>query len=90
MEEPENPLLRIMFNGDLVAEANLVVYDGLAAWTAFVEAFANISPSIVGELFNTVRVACHPETRELMGPQGITIALYGKRQEEREAVAWPS
>ena len=75
MAEAENPLLRILLNGKLVAEANIIVHDGPVAWEGFLEAFPNIAPVVVGELFNAVRVACDPVLRQRMGPQGITIDL---------------
>ena len=71
----DNPLLTIRLDGQVVAEATLVVHDGPGAWKAFQAAFANVAPFMVGEIFNTMRVACDPELRAEMGPQGMTIDL---------------
>ena len=75
MEGDETPLLRISLDGEVGAEAILHIYDGRRAWTAFQEAFANLAPYVVGELFNTVRIACHGELQAERGSQGIIIDL---------------
>ena len=68
-------LLKISMDGEVVAEALLTVYDADATWRAFQDAFANLAPLLVGEIFNTVRVACDTDLSKQLGPQGITIDL---------------
>lgn len=71
----EQPLLRVVLDGEIVAEANLVIHDPARAWEAFQEAFPTLAEGVVGELFNTMRVACHPALLAERGPQGIHINL---------------
>ena len=75
MEEQPNQLLTIKLDGKVVAEATLVIYDAASAWLAFQESFAMLSSVIVGEFFNTMRVACHEDLKAERGPQGIMIDL---------------
>ncbi len=71
----ETPLLRITVNGEDVAVANLCISNGPLAWRAFLDSFANLAPVLVGEVFNTMRIACDPELHERLGPQGVVIDL---------------
>ena len=54
----EGYLLKIILDGEVVAEAPLYVYDKEAAWRAFQEGFASLVPHIIGELYDTVRLSC--------------------------------
>lgn len=74
-DSSESPLLKISLDGEVVAEAYLTVRDPAKAWTAFLEAFPTFAPLIVGELLNTMRIACHEDLQMAMGPQGIIIDL---------------
>lgn len=68
-------LLKIVVNGELVAEAPLIVHDAPVAWEAFQDAFSNIAHLIAGEMFQSVRVACNPRLADLLGEQGVVIDL---------------
>lgn len=74
----ETNFLKIVLDGEVVAEAVLRIYDPQAAWLTFQEGFAEISPHLVGEVFNTVRVATHPDLQAVLGEQGIVIDLKGR------------
>ncbi len=78
MEQVDAPLLKIVLDGEVVAEAVLSVYDADKAWFAFCQGFQGIAPELVGEVFNTVQVATHESMRNVVGPQGIVIDLWTK------------
>lgn len=71
----ETPLLVIRVDGEVVAEAQLAVYDEAKAWDAFCNAFAQIPAVAVGEIFNAVRVGCSPELREMGVTTGLVIEM---------------
>ena len=71
------PLLSIKLNGEVVAEATLIVHDAGKAWYAFLEAFPEANHLIAGEVLNTMRIACHDDLWEKQGAQGIVIDLKG-------------
>jgi hypothetical protein len=73
--EEGTPLLKIIIGGELVAEATLHIYNGPVAWQGFQDGFQYLAGEVVGELFNTMRIACNPSLRLKHGPQGITIDL---------------
>ena len=80
-------LLKVILDGEVVAEADLRVYDTAKAWGAFQEGLAVITPlQIAWELFNTMRAACDGE---LGGEHGIVLDLQSKPPElviVREAI----
>ena len=73
--EARGVVLRLTLDDRVVAEAPLYIYDAAAAWEVFQSAFAVIAPAVVGDLYNTVRVACHEDLLQSMGPQGIIVNL---------------
>lgn len=78
MEQVDAPLLKIVLDGQVVAEAVLRVYDCEKAWFAFCQGFQGLSAELVGEVFNTVHVATHESMRQTVGDQGIVIDLWTK------------
>ncbi len=71
----EDILLKVMVNGEVVAEAPLHVYDAPLAWEAFQDAYSQMAHLIAGEMFQSMRAACNPRLRDLLGTQGIIIDI---------------
>ena len=78
MDEQEPwPLLTILVDGKVVAEAPLHVYDGGAAWTAFQDVFPQLAPLLVGEFFDSMRYACNPAlVKAPNAPRGMRVELH--------------
>lgn len=60
----ERNILRIVVDGNVVAEATLSVYDQGKAWSAFVASFPSFANTIIGDFFEAVRVGCMSEVPE--------------------------
>ena len=71
------PLLRVKLAGKVVAEADLVVHDQSAAWTAFLHSYPAIAHLIAGEMFGTMHIACNDELRARTKETGIVLELEG-------------
>ncbi len=65
----ESSFLKLTVDGKVVAEAPLYIYDHALAWQAFMDAFSSMQPLVVGEWFNTMRIACHQNMLDVLGPQ---------------------
>ncbi len=72
------PLLRVHLDGELVAEADLTVYDQSGAWNTFVQCYPSIAHLIAGELFGTMHAACNDEIRAKTEATGLTLDLWTK------------
>lgn len=72
LDETSVNVLKVMVDGDLVAEARLTVTDPEKAWLAFSTCFSTLSPNIVGEFYEAMRLGCNGGTTE---PTGMTINI---------------
>ena len=71
----EVSLLKLTFNGELVAEASLIVHDQAGAWEAFLNVYPQIAHLICGEVFSVMHVACDDELRAKTDHTGFSIDI---------------
>ncbi len=72
IDETQVNILKVIVDGTEVAHAELTVHDPEKAWLAFSTCFASMSPNIVGEVFEAMRLACNGGSKE---PSGLTINI---------------
>lgn len=68
-------LLKITLDGNIVAEAELRVYDQAGAWKTFVNCFPAFAHLITGEVFATMHVACDDELRAKTPQTGLLLEM---------------
>ncbi len=71
-------LLKVSLDGELVAEATLVVHDQAGAWQVFTRCFPSFAHLLVGEVYATMQVACDDELRKATESTGLVLELDSK------------
>ena len=71
----EVSLLKVSLDGEVVAEAQLKVYDQTAAWHVFIQCFPAIAHLVAGELFGTMTAACDDEVLARTPQTGLILEL---------------
>ena len=69
------PLMRLRDKGELLAECRIIIHDQAKAWPVFQAVFGAMAANIVGEFFETMRIACDQALIDGAKTTGFTIDL---------------
>lgn len=67
MDEVPVYLMRVSLDGELVAEVPIIIHDAVKAKEAFEASFSELVPHAIGELFQSMRVACDDALQAQLG-----------------------
>ncbi len=60
-------LMKVTLDGEVVAELPLLIHDAAKTWEAFTASYSEIAQHMLGELFQSVRIACREDLQRQFG-----------------------